>query len=104
MVINNSRYWGAGIGLGTGDYFIIAGNVVYNTSSGSIYAESGICVYEPVKIPGFSPICHGTTDIIFRSFKTWCMTMARARAFRPRSIGIIMDDFGLAQWVGDPGT
>jgi hypothetical protein len=84
MVINNivQDTWGADIGLWTGDYFIIAGNVVYNTTSGSIYAESGICVYEPVKIPGFSPICHGTTDIIFRSFKTWCMTMAKARAFR----------------------
>lgn len=45
---------GGGIGLTWTDYFDIRGNKIWNTAHTSGYQESGIAIWEPVKIVGFT--------------------------------------------------
>jgi parallel beta-helix repeat protein len=46
---------GAGIGLTFADYYSILGNVVYRNASTNPNHESGISIYEPHAISGFTP-------------------------------------------------
>jgi len=56
QILNNAVHdsGGGGILLNHTDYFTISGNVVYNTAGKSSYQESGISVYEPQPITGFT--------------------------------------------------
>ena len=52
-LIHDSR--GGGIATGGGDYYLFAGNTIYNTMYDSPWGESGIEMYGPQPIAGFTP-------------------------------------------------
>jgi parallel beta-helix repeat protein len=71
---------GGGIGLTWTDYFTIKGNVIWNVAHLSGYQESGIAIWEPHAINGFTPTLATdkapfhiviSNNIIHDVFETW---------------------------------
>jgi hypothetical protein len=77
MVLNNTVHDAAGGGIGfgcgppSGDYFLISGNMVYNTSWANCYGGSGISVYEPAGIPPSSEADQCLFHIVFANNVTY---------------------------------
>jgi hypothetical protein len=57
MIINNIVHDADGVGIGAAwnDYYIFAGNTIYNVAQCTPYGESGISVLWPTAIAGFTP-------------------------------------------------
>jgi hypothetical protein len=87
---------GGGIAALSSNYFTIKGNTIWNTAHTSRYQESGIGVWEPRKITGFTPTLPldvppfhiiVSNNVIHDNIETW------ATDDHTDGNGILMDDF-----------
>jgi len=88
---------GGGIETDGGDYFTFIGNTVYNNAGANRYQMSGISIYEPTEIPGFTPTLPAdrspfhmivSNNIVYNNFLTKAV-----RGPHYDGDGIIMDDW-----------
>ena len=104
MVLNSQvTNAGGGIGFESGDYYIIAGNVIHGMTGGQ-YVESGISIYDPAAIPGFSSsLAWDTQQFHIQVLEN---TSYANQTPAQDGEGIIFDNWSLSQWTasGNPGA
>jgi parallel beta-helix repeat protein len=110
MVLNNFIHdtQGAGVAFTMGDYYIYAGNTVWNTCTVNTWGESALYFFEAMNLPGFTPTLPWDTQYYhYQVLDNIVHDNAVAQTgSHSDGNGIDFDDFQYIQWrnYGNPAT
>jgi parallel beta-helix repeat protein len=110
MVLNNFLHdtQGAGVAFTMGDYYIYAGNTVWNTCTVNNWGESGLYFFEAMNLPGFTPTLPWDTQYYhYQVLDNIVHDNAVSQSgSHSDGNGIDFDDFQYIQWrnYGNPAT